>query len=455
MAMPPAAIGRSWQPPGLTLQGWVTALAGLAWSGVAWLTGQRDLVWPGLFLLALPLSSWLLLALSTRTPALRRDLSPGELTVGEATTSRVTVDSGGQALGAAVRYRDTYPAALRGPSDASRPAGFGRHRIEHRLTANWRGRHAIGPLRRSVTDALGLARVHRVLPGTVEVLALPAVSPLEPQRGAAGIGSAAEAVVRKTSLIGTDDVLVREYLPGDDVRRIHWRSTARTGELMVRREEQAWDPSAVLLIDNRAAAYSGGAGVRVARPEVAPEPAPGRPTWRHVMRYRERDGRPGAPAPWGQPGAEKPEPRFEWLVSAAASIAVHLIQHGFAVALADADALAEQAEPNRLGAEVVLRRLADVELGATTGLERAVAASPTGARGQLLIALLGRLDSADAALLSAARRDHQACWALVREPAVVVPEAIRLLETSGWRVVLVHPEASVAAAWQLLGEAAG
>ena len=51
------------------------------------------------------------------------------------------------------------------------------------------------------------------------------------------------------------------YRDGDELRRVHWRSTARHGELMVRREEQRWRNRAVLLLDTRARAHSGtGAG---------------------------------------------------------------------------------------------------------------------------------------------------------------------------------------------------
>ncbi len=431
MDMLPAVTSRSWRPPGLTLQGWVTALGGVLWGGVAWLTGQRDLIWPGLFLMALPVVSWLLLAVGGRSPRIQRQVAPTEVTAGGEVTSRITVEATGLGLGATATYRDSYPPALRGPAETSLPLSVGRHRMEHRVIADWRGRHRLGPLRWSVTDALGLARAERLLPSDAEVLALPQVHPLEPLRAASGLGSASDASVLKTSLVGTDDVLVREYLPGDDVRRIHWRSTARIGELMVRREEQAWDPSAVLLLDNRADAFAPG---DVAVATVPADTSPARPEW-------------------GPPRSDQPDPRFEWLVSTAASVAAHLVEHGFTVALCDTDSDAEPGGTSRLGARAAQRRLAELKLSPHDSLEPALAASPTGARGQLLIALLGRLDAADAAALAAARRDHQACWALLLEPAAIDADAVRLLEMVGWRTLRAGAGMSVTTAWHLLGEA--
>ena len=91
--------------------------------------------------------------------------------------------------------------------------------------------------------------------------------------------------------MGQDDAPIREYRHGDDLRRMHWRSTARVGELMVRREEQAWDPSATVMLDTRASAHAG----------------------------------------------EGMQHSLEWAISAAASIAIHFLEDGFSVEIYEAD----------------------------------------------------------------------------------------------------------------------
>jgi uncharacterized protein (DUF58 family) len=56
---------------------------------------------------------------------------------------------------------------------------------------------------------------------------------------------------------GADDVIPRTYLTGDDLRRVHWRATARSGELMVRREEEPWRSTATIVLDRRAGSHRG------------------------------------------------------------------------------------------------------------------------------------------------------------------------------------------------------
>lgn len=48
---------------------------------------------------------------------------------------------------------------------------------------------------------------------------------------------------------------LREYVVGDELRRVHWRTSARVGELMVRENVDTSLPRLVVLLDNRAAAH--------------------------------------------------------------------------------------------------------------------------------------------------------------------------------------------------------
>jgi hypothetical protein len=51
--------------------------------------------------------------------------------------------------------------------------------------------------------------------------------------------------------VGDEFFTMREYQPGDDVKKIHWRTTARQGRLMVRQEDRPSEPRAMVLLDDR------------------------------------------------------------------------------------------------------------------------------------------------------------------------------------------------------------
>jgi uncharacterized protein (DUF58 family) len=64
--------------------------------------------------------------------------------------------------------------------------------------------------------------------------------------------TSARAVV---SDLGDEFVTLREYQVGDDLRRVHWRSTARTGELMIRQDEARWRSRAAVVLDVTSGAH--------------------------------------------------------------------------------------------------------------------------------------------------------------------------------------------------------
>ena len=395
----------------LTARGWTMAVSGLVLCVVALLVGQRDLLWPGVFLVSLPPVSALLVAVSTRGLSLERAVRPHQVSVGEPASSTIVLRQRGVGPGAVYTVEDQLAPALGEAPSFVVPFGVtgGARQLDYQVRADWRGRHQLGPIRRGVGDSLGLVERRRTLPGTVELTVTPRVHALSPLREASGVGASAETDVLRTSLIGPDDVLIREYRSGDDVRRIHWRSTARTGQLMVRREERAWDPSAVVLVDNRRPHY----------------------------------------------GEQIPDDRFEWVVSAAASIALHLQASGFSVSLADADGRVVRPDGvDTVRTQALLLHLTDLPLVAQESLVRAVGGAQSGIRGQLMIAILAHLDLADVAALRSAHRDRRTCWALVVDDGPVTAEAIRAgvaLHEAGWHLERVDATTPVATAWESLG----
>jgi len=127
------------------------------------------------------------------------------------------------------------------------PTGGGRHRIliprlapgeratvTIGLDSSRRGRHGISGYDVVLTDGLGLASQRLVSTGSISYLVRPRTEELPHTLPlSAGIGgresthSAAERILTGASML-------RGYVPGDDLRRIHWPTTARVGELMVR-----------------------------------------------------------------------------------------------------------------------------------------------------------------------------------------------------------------------------
>jgi uncharacterized protein (DUF58 family) len=121
-------------------------------------------------------------------------------------------------------------------------------RIEVRYTINpsRRGRYSLGPVAATRTDVFGLVRSTTMLGAPDDVLvwprttAVPVRSEMLGDLERAGVGS------RLPSL---DDSILREYVAGDDPRRVHWLSAARLGNLMVRTDEAAGPRPVTVLFD--------------------------------------------------------------------------------------------------------------------------------------------------------------------------------------------------------------
>jgi uncharacterized protein (DUF58 family) len=127
----------------------------------------------------------------------------------------------------------------------------------YRLPTNRRGRFHIGPLAVSASDPFGLARRTWTLTTPGEILVCPRVHDILAPRQAGGrvVASVETVHARAQAADGEDFLTLREYEVGDDLRRVHWRSTARVGDLMIRQDEAQWRARAVVLLDTRSEAH--------------------------------------------------------------------------------------------------------------------------------------------------------------------------------------------------------
>lgn len=129
----------------------------------------------------------------------------------------------------------------------------------YRVPTSRRGRFHVGPLAVSASDPFGLARRTWTLATPGDVLVCPRVHHILAPRQAGGrlVASVETVHARAQAADGEDFLTLREYEVGDDLRRVHWRSTARVGDLMIRQDEAQWRARAVVLLDSRPGAHTG------------------------------------------------------------------------------------------------------------------------------------------------------------------------------------------------------
>ncbi|WP_435209528.1 DUF58 domain-containing protein [Micromonospora sp. bgisy143] len=130
--------------------------------------------------------------------------------------------------------------------------------VRYDVPTDRRGVVAVGPLRVTRRDPLGLVALARPYGETAPVWVHPRIHPLSAVPTGAGRSLDGRVDGVPHGSITFDSL--REYVVGDELRRVHWRTSARVGELMVRENVDTSLPSLVVLLDNRAAAHPRRAG---------------------------------------------------------------------------------------------------------------------------------------------------------------------------------------------------
>jgi uncharacterized protein (DUF58 family) len=241
----------------LTRRGWGLLAAGLALGASAYLFGIDELYPLGAGSLVLVVAAHAWVANSHWDVRISRTIRPSRLP--EGTEARVFVAAGnyGRARSPVITVRDHFDGGRLAAAFAIAPLHPGEtRRASYRLPAARRGLYRLLALEVELCDPFGLARVSRVGAPGGSLTVHPRVEPIAHN----SIPSDSERDRRMPLPVlgnGGDEFYgLREYEPGDDLRRVHWVSTARVDELMIRQPENLWRGRTTIVVDSRSQAHN-------------------------------------------------------------------------------------------------------------------------------------------------------------------------------------------------------
>ncbi|ARC57328.1 hypothetical protein AS850_09595 [Frondihabitans sp. 762G35] len=381
-------------------------VAGVAVGTIGSFLTSAPLVFGGVVLVMLVVATVVSLAVRTPELVVSRRFAPDRAVAGWSVVETMTIRRREPGGSVTLRVRDTLSWRTMATDEsvvatlergASVEAAF-----EHDDLP--RGRHRVGPARIEVIEAFGLAQRLVTVPGRGELVVVPEVVSVGRGRESRSLGEGSRQRRDHSAAGGQDDPITREYRRGDPMRRVHWKASARQGELMVRQEEQHGLPSARVVLPVRSE------------------------NW--------RDAHPALGS--GEPVSDG----FEWAVSQAASIA---LEYGMAGSQTRVVSLTGGTvalhDPSMT--PVFLDHLADLRLDDAAEIdERTPEPSPR----EPVIAVVSSLSRLDLDLLSQARGPGVPGVALVvhldahpltpDDRSVDSPTAVAsLLRESGWQVV--------------------
>ncbi len=180
--------------------------------------------------------------------------------------------------------------------------------VNYPLPAPRRGRIPLGPLTVERRDPFGLFRWARRQTGDDVLWVHPRMHPMRALP--VGVVLDYEGRTHENARLGTVTFsALREYVPGDDPRQIHWRSTARLGTLVVREHIDTTEPTTTVVLDTRSEAFDADSfehAVEVAASVVRTVETLGRPVELHVIGDAASGRPPRPPVPRRAPRRHGP-----------------------------------------------------------------------------------------------------------------------------------------------------
>ena len=358
-----------------------------------WVLGDQELLLAASFLLLAAASA--VVYSMTRRHRLRiaRRLAPSRIHAGDTARVQLIVDNVGSSVARELRVMDRVADLGTAEFELARLGRGDRAEAGYRVLCRSRGVYDIGPAVVTFSDPLHLTAT-AIPPGPVgRLVVFPKVEELNGfPRVRAGDPAMGVAHLDQSRGGGEDFYTLREYQTGDDLRRVHWPSSAKAEELMIRQLENQWQSRALVVLDVRSSAYSS--------PEA-----------------------------------------FERAVSGAASVISHLVGSGF-----DADLWAGDARPvDASRYEVAMERLALVAMEPSMDLVSATAHLRHKGGGGTLVLITGSPDDDLFSVHELLKREYSTTVIMTVAPA---PSQIlgRFLR-AGVVAVSITPDEEWAEAW--------
>ena len=222
----------------------VTGVIGSLVSGAAFYT---HLLVTGLLLLA---GGWLWVTALSRSLQLNRKPDFYRGSVGDIFKEQYELINGSALPGMWVELYNEMPLPTAAGSRLL--TGLRPHQRQTYIARTWltrRGGFPVGPTTLRVSDPLGLFRRERTFPADRSLVILPMVFRIESFMTPPGLIPGGAVIRSKTMDITPHAAGIREYIPGDPMKRIHWPTSARRGNLMVKEFEQDPQSEVWLMLD--------------------------------------------------------------------------------------------------------------------------------------------------------------------------------------------------------------
>jgi uncharacterized protein (DUF58 family) len=169
---------------------------------------------------------------------IRRELAPAVVISGDPAEERFELSRVPVPPGFVLLIEDNNPPELATETrHAVGPGARGQITIGGKLRRTPRGVHRMGPARICYQDVLGFTRVSVASLATAELKVLPRFRPLTIVEPPKSRQEAPDVLTQPHRFATEDHFRFKEYVGGDDSRRIHWRLSIRTGKLQVRQPE--------------------------------------------------------------------------------------------------------------------------------------------------------------------------------------------------------------------------